>query len=586
MKAVLTLCMIIGFASLAMAGGWQAIQQDYLSGKITAEQRAEFAITLLTNPDSLPAKYQIDRPIKDATGMILDVMTDKNLLNPYVFDRFSMLLARQFKQKSYYTPQGHFCIHFDTTDVNGNVVYQPTVDINPQDGIPDYVNRTGEYFERAWSVECDSMGYDTPPSDGTTGGGTNLYDVYMHHYSGAYGVTWPETPSSQRPGRGNDYISYIFVDPNYDDFGYSDRTLPMKVTSAHEFFHSIHMAYNAYAGSWFMENCSTWMEDVLWDSINDNYFYLPNFMNNTNYSLTTTNGSFEYGAFVWPTYLSERFGNDLIRTIWEWTISSTAFNAMVQVLDEYATGLGAAYPEFSTWNFLTGSRSDGLHYDEGAAYRQVRMMRTHTIYPVANSTSNLVPSALGCNYIMFTRGSNRGRLHITFNGNNSGTWAVPIVKSITANQHEFGEIPLDGYGDGEIVIDDFQRFSAVTIIPCLFTGNSLNYTYSAHLDTTTDISDALQNLPHKFTLSGNYPNPFNGQTIISFSAPAMSQGEANLAIYDQLGRKVYAKTISIAPGPNDIHLGSADFNNLASGLYFYRIVAGNQTLNGRMTYLK
>jgi hypothetical protein len=249
-----------------------------------------------------------------------------------------------------------------------HAVYQPTVDVNPADGVPDYVNRTGEYFDRAWAYECDTLGYDTPPGDGSNGGGTDIYDVYMHSYSGAYGVTWPESPSSQYPGRGNDYTSYIFVDPTYNGFGYTDRTLPMKVTSAHEFFHAVQFAYNSNAGTWFMENCSTWMEDVMWDSINDNYAYLSYFLQNTHLTMTTANGGFEYGAFLWPTYLSERFGMDIIRTIWEWTIPSSAYLAVMQVLDEYATGMENAFPEYATWNFLTGARNDGQHYIEGGSY--------------------------------------------------------------------------------------------------------------------------------------------------------------------------------------------------------------------------
>jgi hypothetical protein len=584
MKSILTVCMIMGLTGLAAAGGWQAIQQDYLSGKITANERVEYAITLLTNPENLPPQYQITEPMKDATGMILEIMTDKGIIDPSLFNQYSMILARQPKQKAFYTPEGHFSIHYDTSGTH--MVYQPTVDTNPADGVPDYVNRTGEYFERAWTYQCDTLGYDTPPFDGSSGGGTNIYDVYMHHYSGAYGVTWPESPSSQYPGRGNDYTSYVFVDPDYNGFGYTDRTLPMKVTSAHEFFHSVQFAYNVNAGSWFMENCATWMEDVLWDSINDNYLYLPYFMNSTQMSLTTANGGFEYGAFLWPTYLSERFGQNIIKTIWEWTISANAYMAVIQVLDEYATGIGSAYPEFATWNFITSTRNDGQHYIEAGSYRLVTIMRTHTSYPVTNNTSSLAPSSLGCNYIMFTRGGRTGRLRFTFNGNNSGTWIVPVVKSITTNQHEFGMMTLDANGDGEIIIDDFTRFAAVTFIPCLFTGTSLNYTYSARLDTATGIADQPENLPTNFILNGNYPNPFNSQTVISFSAPAGFNGNAHLAIYDQLGRKISSRNIPAIPGVNSIHIDAADWANAASGMYFYRITAGEKTLNGRMTYLK
>lgn len=585
MRLFLTTCIIMGLTGLAFAGGWQAIQEDYISGKISADERVQYAMTLLTNPQNLPPQYQITEPMKDATAMVVEIMTDKGSINPALFNQYSMILARQTKQKHYYTPGGHFVIHYDTTGTHA--VYQPTVDVNPADGVPDYVNRTGEYFDRAWAYECDTLGYDTPPGDGSNGGGTDIYDVYMHSYSGAYGVTWPESPSTQYPGRGNDYTSYIFVDPTYNGFGYTDRTLPMKVTSAHEFFHAVQFAYNSNAGSWFMENCSTWMEDVMWDSINDNYAYLSYFLQNTHLTMTTANGGFEYGAFLWPTYLSERFGMDIIRTIWEWTIPSSAYLAVMQVLDENATGMENAFPEYATWNFLTGARNDGQHYIEGGSYSQVRIMRTHNTFPVTNNTSSYAPSALGCNYIMFTRGGRTGRLIFTFNGNNSGQWKISVVKSITSNSHEFGTYATDTNGDGEIVIEDFTRFAAVTFIPCLFNGSSLNYTYSARIDTAAvGIADEPVNLPVDFILSGNYPNPFNGNTIVSFTAPAGFAGNADLAIYDQLGRKVDSRNISVVSGVNNVNIDATSWNDAASGMYFYRIAAGEKTLTGRMTYLK
>ena len=584
MTRILTIGIIIGWAAMGLAGGWQTIQEDYLSGRISADKRADLALTLLTNPENLPQPYQISEPMKDATGMIVEIMSEKDRLNPDILERYSMTLARQNKQKQYDTPEGHFRIHYDTT--GSHAVYQPTVDINPADGVPDYVNRTAQFCERAWTYECDTLHYDTPPYDGGSGGGTDLYDIYMHHYSGAYGVTWPESPSSQRPGRGNDYTSYIFVDPNYDGFGYSNRDLPMQVTSAHEFFHAVQFAYNSSAGSWFMENCATWMEDVIWDSVNDNYAYLSSFMNNTYMPLNTANGGFEYGAFIWPTYLQERYGFDLVRTVWEWTISSNAYVAVAQVLDEYAQGMEVAYPEFATWNYITGGRNDGLHYIEGGGYRQVRMMRTHTTYPINNNTSLNPPSTLGCNYVMFVRGSNHGRLRIQFNGANNGGWIVPVVKSLVSNQHEFGAITLDGNGDGELIISDFDRFSAVTMIPCALNGSSVNFTYTVFIDTATGIVDDPINEPSRFELTGNYPNPFNGQTLISFTAPAGYAGNAAIDIYDQLGRKIHSGGFTLSAGRNNLLLGADIFSTLSSGAYYYRIQFGDEKITGKMTYLK
>ncbi|MCP4583724.1 MAG: T9SS type A sorting domain-containing protein [candidate division Zixibacteria bacterium] len=564
--------------------GWPAILQDYKDGLIDSDQKIELALTLLINPQNLPPRYQIDKPMRDATSMILDIMTVDGKIVPEIVNQHDLVLTRVNKQNQYNTPEGHFRIHYDTSGTH--VVYQATVDIDPADGVPDFVNRTAEYFERSWYYQSDTLGYDTPPFDGGNGGGTDLYDVYMHRYSGAYGVTWPESQTNQRPGRNNDMTSYIYVDPAYNGFGYPDRTLPMKVTSAHEFFHAVQFAYNASAGGWFMENCATWMEDMMWDDINDNYYYMSSFFNNPHKSIHTSNGGFEYGAFVWPTYLQERYGHELIKTIWEWTIYTNALNAVLAVLDEYASGIIDDYSTFATWNYLTGTRNDGEHYEEGSAYSSVRIMRTHTSYPTGDNTSWMQPELFGCNYVLFARAGNTGNLRITFDGGDSGEWIVPVVKSTGTNQHVFDFISLNNYDEGEILIPNFENYVGVAIIPCLVGGPSSNFDYSAELDTTTSIDEISGNLPDDFKLHGNYPNPFNGSTIISFEAPESYSGNAEVDIYDILGKRVNKVDVLIKGGQNHLLLDDWNNDNLVSGLYYYRLIVGDEILTGKMTYLK
>jgi hypothetical protein len=177
------------------------------------------------------------------------------------------------------------------------------------------------------------------------------------------------------------------------------------------------------------------------------------------------------------------------------------------------------------------------------------------------------------------------RIHFTAS---SGAWVVPVVKSISANQHEFDEIILDGdYQDGEIEINGLENYTTVTIIPCLVYGTSSNYTYSAELDTTlTDIEERNQPLPTEFTLHGNYPNPFNSSTVISFDAPATYAGLGSITIYDQLGRRISARDFNILSGQNNIAIDLSNEGIKASGMYYYRITANNDAFYGKMTYLK
>ena len=46
------------------------------------------------------------------------------------------------------------------------------------------------------------------------------------------------------------------------------------MTAAHEFFHAVQFAYDAADDQWFMESTATWMEDEIYDDVNDNLQYL------------------------------------------------------------------------------------------------------------------------------------------------------------------------------------------------------------------------------------------------------------------------------------------------------------------------
>ena len=102
-------------------------------------------------------------------------------------------------------------------------------------------------------------------------------------------------------------------------------------------------------------------------------------------------------------------------------------------------------------------------------------------------------------------------------------------------------------------------------------GKTLNKTFSVKVT-----------LPDKFELNQNFPNPFNPSTVISFSIP--SEVKVILKVYNILGEEVQTLVNEVLkPGVHNI-----DFNasHLASGVYFYRIDAGNYTSLKKMILMK
>jgi hypothetical protein len=92
----------------------------------------------------------------------------------------------------------------------------------------------------------------------------------------------------------------------------------------------------------------------------------------------------------------------------------------------------------------------------------------------------------------------------------------------------------------------------------------------------------VSNLPKSYSLSQNYPNPFNPTTNINFTLQKASN--VTLAIYNVLGQRVSTLV------NNFMHEGSYSFqfdaSKLASGVYFYRIDAGQFTSVKKMVLMK
>ncbi|MBS1516831.1 MAG: T9SS type A sorting domain-containing protein [Bacteroidetes bacterium] len=89
-------------------------------------------------------------------------------------------------------------------------------------------------------------------------------------------------------------------------------------------------------------------------------------------------------------------------------------------------------------------------------------------------------------------------------------------------------------------------------------------------------------IPDQFILKQNYPNPFNPATKIVYDLPFT--GNVNLKIYDALGKEVTSLVNEIQnPGTYSVEWNAAGF---PSGIYFYRISAGDFTLERKMALVK
>lgn len=103
--------------------------------------------------------------------------------------------------------------------------------------------------------------------------------------------------------------------------------------------------------------------------------------------------------------------------------------------------------------------------------------------------------------------------------------------------------------------------------------------FSNVIENSTDQDIAV---PKEYVLNQNYPNPFNPTTTITYYLGAI--GDVELSIYDMSGKKVATLVHELQSAGS--HNFIWDASNLASGIYFYRLQAGQYVDTKKMIFMK
>ncbi len=172
---------------------------------------------------------------------------------------------------------------------------------------------------------------------------------------------------------------------------------------------------------------------------------------------------------------------------------------------------------------------------------------------------------------------------------NQGNFLISRLQSASeklAQGNRFGALLQMVYFKARIII---LRISNV-ITSDVYT--SLNYSSDGVIDliideednpnitASIDMNDILT--PRTYSLSQNYPNPFNPSTTIEFSIPQSSN--VSVKIYDIMGREV-ATLVNEYRGTGS-YIVNWNASGSSSGVYFYKLVAGNFTETKKMVLSK
>ncbi|HVO74282.1 MAG TPA: T9SS type A sorting domain-containing protein [Ignavibacteriaceae bacterium] len=171
------------------------------------------------------------------------------------------------------------------------------------------------------------------------------------------------------------------------------------------------------------------------------------------------------------------------------------------------------------------------------------------------------------------------------------TFGLENSKSDTCKKTADANYYINSYiiSSGGTVNASNQNFQLCSTLGEIFTGrmqgtNNILQTgfWSVGLFITDVNNKSVSEIPKTFELLQNFPNPFNPTTTIRFQTP--NKEFVSLRIYDLLGKEV--TTLVNEEKPAGSYKVTWNAHGLSSGVYFYRLKAGNFAAIKKLVLLK
>lgn len=269
-------------------------------------------------------------------------------------------------------------------------------------------------------------------------------------------------------------------------------------------------------------------------------------------------------------YLNYPWGNDLDITKANWPSSK----------DPYEGTSESAYPFTTPVGFYNGAlhlKSEFNWPGSAVSYQTANNANAFGLFDMAGNVWQFVNDWYGQNYYSKSpynnpRGPDTGFVMPdgkTYRGMRGGNW--------------YNGDMISGVNDGHSRVSNrnpsYYRGPQDPNHPWYHVGFRLARTYKVNPNGIGEESTAI---PSGFDLCQNYPNPFNPVTTIRFTVPTAS--EVSLKVWNALGQEVTTLVRQwLQPGS---YQASFDVSHLPSGLYIYRLQAGNVCLTKKMLFLK
>lgn len=250
---------------------------------------------------------------------------------------------------------------------------------SPDYATPSYAVTVAKTLEHVYATEVGKLGFKRPLIDPAEPNGRIEIHLAELGSQGLYGYCSP-TSTTDPPAA----HSPAFCVLDNDFAGYPSSPMKsLKVTAAHEFFHAVQYAYDTNEDSWLMEGSAVWMEDMVYNDINDYYQYLP--VSPIRHPMLSLdfNGEFTvYGGFTFFKFITQDLhAPNAVRQIWQAADATHrgvySLQAIKQVIRRHHRSIPRTFARFGAWNTLfSGSYPERKHYYP-AGYWHTRTLTRH-----------------------------------------------------------------------------------------------------------------------------------------------------------------------------------------------------------------
>lgn len=544
----------------------------------------------------------LDKPITRSciTSILLEAKKNWDKLTPEAKSIFSVYSQRPVITNEQIGCSTNFCFHYTLSGTDA----VSSIDSN-SNGFPDYVEQMANVFENVWT-QYQTRGFAMPPLDGSAGG-SNKYDVYIGNLQTTYGFVSPEivignNPQSSGLTEVDAMTSWMGMNKNYSWVPTTTADNALKVTAAHEFFHSIQFGTTSSNTNFISEATAAWAEDELYPGIDDNFQYLPSIFSTPDIALNYNNSSFDgngtafnghwYGAWIFFRYLSEKTNSDIIRQIYTNTITYFEIPAINNILTNYGSNLNTMFKNYltsidvlsssATYSPYTYSRAtayknslsnscSGICYEKN--FNFIGNQLVHSSLTTTSTTSTFGNGRLmrlGADYFDISTNQNfKVRCAPILNGSPIQTMLLKYNLTTGTVVRVEGQL-VNGYI--ETAVSDFQNYNAYTFIVYRpdYVDNNQN-----SLNSEQYVFDITQNVlsNEQFSKDGIlvYPNPcssdlqIDGISLTSFE------------LVNSLGQIVKSSILD-----KTLETQKISVSELSNGVYILRLSGLNGVFNKKI----